>query len=211
MIDNVKRHSDYSLHHNSDMEELKDRLISARKEKKFSQDKLAKAIGVNQSVIGSLESGYRKTSAYIPAIANVLGVEALWLSDGKLPKYKTNIPKDPNTKVYETADPQKQRIIEMIFELGEQNACDFVENALLMALGLSPNPKKDRRTNEDRRHKEEKQINESSKKKSSEDRRSPAENDPPKKEALAEERRKTQRRRNNGNSSDEYPRWFKPH
>lgn len=72
------------------MEELKDRLIAARKEKKLSQKALAKAIGTNQSVIGSLESGYRKTSAYIPAIASVLGVEALWLTDGKLPKYKVH-------------------------------------------------------------------------------------------------------------------------
>lgn len=70
------------------MEELKDRLISARKAKKLSQKQLAKAIGVNQSIIGSLETGYRKTSAYIPAIADVLEVEALWLTEGKLPREK---------------------------------------------------------------------------------------------------------------------------
>lgn len=90
MIEDVKRHSDYCLYHNSDMEEMKDRLIAARKEKKLSQAALAKEIGVNQSIIGSIESGYRKTSAYIPAIANVLGVEALWLTDGKLPKHKVH-------------------------------------------------------------------------------------------------------------------------
>lgn len=68
------------------MRTLADRLKAARDRKGLTQAELAKAAGLkNQSIIGSLESEYRKTSAYIPAIADALDVPAIWLSDGKGP------------------------------------------------------------------------------------------------------------------------------
>lgn len=84
----VKRHRDGVYYHNSDMGTLANRLKESREEKGFSQSELAKRARLkNQSIIGSLESGHRKSSSYIPAIAKELGVHALWLSEGKLPKY----------------------------------------------------------------------------------------------------------------------------
>ena len=66
------------------MKTLASRLVEARHSSGLTQAELAKLAGLkNQSIIGSLESGYRKTSSYIPAIAQALGVNALWLSDGK--------------------------------------------------------------------------------------------------------------------------------
>lgn len=70
------------------MDNLADRLKSCREEAGLTQGELAKKAHVkNQSIIGSLESGYRKKSAYIPAIANVLKVDPLWLATGKGDKY----------------------------------------------------------------------------------------------------------------------------
>lgn len=74
------------------MSTLSTRLIEAREESGMTQAQLAKAAGVkNQSTIGMIESGERKSSAYIPAIAFVLGVESLWLSEGRGPK-SNNMP-----------------------------------------------------------------------------------------------------------------------
>ena len=71
-------------YYNSDMKSLAERLKSSRIEAGLTQGELARRAGVpNQSIIGSLETGYRKASKYIPAIAEVLNVESLWLSEGK--------------------------------------------------------------------------------------------------------------------------------
>lgn len=80
----VKRHSDISAIHTKNMETLAERLKHARGKSKLNQVQLAKKAGLkNQSIIGSLESGHRKSSTYIPAIAQVLGVNAIWLATGK--------------------------------------------------------------------------------------------------------------------------------
>lgn len=79
--------SDCPGNHTSDMETLAKRLADARIKAGYSQAELAKAAGVkNQSTIGMLESGERLKSAYVPAIAAVLRVSALWLAEGKGPR-----------------------------------------------------------------------------------------------------------------------------
>ncbi|GHT94272.1 transcriptional regulator [Betaproteobacteria bacterium] len=66
------------------METLKTRLKECRLEAGISQEELARRARLkNQSIIGALESGSRKTSSYIPAIAVALGVESLWLAEGR--------------------------------------------------------------------------------------------------------------------------------
>lgn len=59
------------------------RLIWAREKKELTQEALAKLVGVRQSTIGNLETGYRKSAKHIAKIAEVLGVDALWLVEGK--------------------------------------------------------------------------------------------------------------------------------
>lgn len=68
------------------MRTLAERLAKKRTDLGLSQQELAKRAKLSQSVIGMLESGARKNSAHIPAIANVLGVESLWLSSGVGPE-----------------------------------------------------------------------------------------------------------------------------
>lgn len=64
------------------MNELKDRLKAVRLASGLSQTQLGKLAGVSQSAIAALESGRNKSATFIPLIASVLNVNALWLSDG---------------------------------------------------------------------------------------------------------------------------------
>lgn len=68
------------------MDNLAKRLTSARTDKGLSQQQLAKLAGVAQSTIGSLESGSRLSARKITAIADALGVNSLWLAEGKGPR-----------------------------------------------------------------------------------------------------------------------------
>lgn len=65
------------------MNTLSARLAWARAQKKLSQDELANLSGVSQGSIGHLESGLRQSSRRITAIANALGVDPIWLAEGK--------------------------------------------------------------------------------------------------------------------------------
>lgn len=79
-----KRHGDCLGNHNCDMTTFAERLLSCRIALNMTQAELARAAGLkNQSIIGSLETGYRKSTSYTPALAAALGVSALWLSTGK--------------------------------------------------------------------------------------------------------------------------------
>lgn len=69
------------------MNELKDRLIEARLEAGLSQEELAKLAGLkNQSNVGNIENGHRKSTSYVVQLAHALNVEPLWLATGKGPK-----------------------------------------------------------------------------------------------------------------------------
>ena len=79
--------SDVAVYHYCDMTTLAKRLFEARTAKGMTQPELARAANVkSQSTIGMLESGAHGSSAYIPAIAAVLGIPALWLAEGRGPK-----------------------------------------------------------------------------------------------------------------------------
>ncbi|KVL39811.1 MULTISPECIES: helix-turn-helix transcriptional regulator [Burkholderia] len=62
---------------------LADRLKWARQEADLSQEELGKKAGVSQSTIGNLEAGTRNSARRLPQIAAVLGVNALWLAEGR--------------------------------------------------------------------------------------------------------------------------------
>ncbi|WP_175039939.1 helix-turn-helix domain-containing protein [Burkholderia contaminans] len=62
---------------------LADRLKWARLKSDLSQEELGKKAGVSQSTIGNLEAGTRNSARRLPQIAAVLGVNALWLAEGR--------------------------------------------------------------------------------------------------------------------------------
>jgi len=65
------------------MKTLAERLTWARNEAGLTQQELAKKTGVAQSTIASWESGARETGRKISVVADFLGVNSLWLSEGK--------------------------------------------------------------------------------------------------------------------------------
>ena len=58
------------------------RLKTARKAAGWTQPELSERTGIKQTTISKLERGEQKSSTEIPLLASVLGVPALWLSDG---------------------------------------------------------------------------------------------------------------------------------
>lgn len=64
------------------MKTLADRLKYARQQCKLSQTELAKKSDVSQGLIGQLERGENEGTKHIAKIANALGVDAFWLTDG---------------------------------------------------------------------------------------------------------------------------------
>lgn len=73
------------------MNDLKDRLKSARKAANKTQAEVAKAVGMTQPSYHQLESGKSVASTFLPLIADYLGVSSLWLQTGS-DKYSTKIP-----------------------------------------------------------------------------------------------------------------------
>ena len=69
------------------MKTLRERLISEREAQGLTQDQLAQRAGCKQSNIGSLESGQQKSSKHLPAIADALNLNALWLAEGRGPRH----------------------------------------------------------------------------------------------------------------------------
>ena len=74
------------------MNNLGTRLKAVRKEAKLSQEDLAKKVGVSQTTVSDIERGRNEKSADIVSFAKALGVEALWLANGKGSKYPDGTP-----------------------------------------------------------------------------------------------------------------------
>ncbi|KVZ79950.1 helix-turn-helix domain-containing protein [Burkholderia ubonensis] len=59
------------------------RLRDARKAARLTQKQLADKVGLKQATISELENDEYDGSAKTPLIADVLGINALWLAEGK--------------------------------------------------------------------------------------------------------------------------------
>lgn len=74
---------EYELTHNNSHMEFKDRIKTARKHAKLTQVQLAERVGIDQSVISSLERGKHRGSTHTLAIAYALDVSPRWLTTGE--------------------------------------------------------------------------------------------------------------------------------
>lgn len=61
----------------------------------MSQGALAKLAGCGQSTIASIERGRNQGSTILPRVAEILGVNALWLAEGRGPKQPDSLPPQP--------------------------------------------------------------------------------------------------------------------
>jgi len=62
--------------------ELKDRLKHARRLKGLTQTELAERAGIAQASISEIERGLSRSSSHLVKIAQICGVDALWLAEG---------------------------------------------------------------------------------------------------------------------------------
>lgn len=62
--------------------ELKDRLKHARRLKGLTQTELAERAGIAQASISEIERGLSRTSGHLVKIAQICGVDPLWLAEG---------------------------------------------------------------------------------------------------------------------------------
>lgn len=85
--------------------EFGQRLRAAREHAGLSQPKLARALGVTQSTIGSAEST-GKSSTLTSQIAKICGVDAHWLATGRGSMLPPDAP--PKLRVLHTSEPVKQ-------------------------------------------------------------------------------------------------------
>ncbi len=88
--------SDVFLYHTCDMGTFSERLREARKEAGLSQKELAEKGGLSQTTISDIERGRNAGSTEAPLLAEILKVEALWLTDGRGQKSRSQtIQKQP--------------------------------------------------------------------------------------------------------------------
>ena len=93
------------------------RIKERRKELDISQQQLADAVGIKQSAISQLESGTSQKTAYVAAIAAKLGVNALWLQDGKGPKQSDSTREDDPLGSIVLAPKERNSVAYDIFDV----------------------------------------------------------------------------------------------
>lgn len=65
------------------MGSIGDRIRQVRKERGLAQGELARRVGISQATLSQLENNTSHSTKEIAQFAAVLGVSALWLSNGK--------------------------------------------------------------------------------------------------------------------------------
>lgn len=72
------------------MSTLGQRLKECRKGK-YTQQYVCERTGISQGTLSELENDKYPTSSFVPHLAQLYGVEALWLAEGKGQKHRTSI------------------------------------------------------------------------------------------------------------------------
>lgn len=79
----VNRQTEVERRHHPKMNTLGQRIRSRRKELKMTQKALAAKVGMSQGNLSELENDLYPSSSFVPRLAEVLKVTAIWLADGK--------------------------------------------------------------------------------------------------------------------------------
>lgn len=74
---------DIDLIRSSDMGTLGSRLSACRAESGYTQKEVCARTGIKQGPLSELENDKYPTSSFVPHLAELYGVEALWLAEGR--------------------------------------------------------------------------------------------------------------------------------
>lgn len=109
------------------MKEIGLRLRHARKQRKLTQVKLAQLAGVKQASISDLERGESRSfrGVTLVSVARVLNVRPEWLSQGKGPMERKDVPLSNEAlavaQAWDRLAPEiRSKIADMIFTMDEQ-------------------------------------------------------------------------------------------
>ena len=115
------------------MKTFAERLRSAREAVGMSQARLAKLVGhgLTQQAIGQMEDPkkFRKGSAFVPELANVLFVEALWLATGNGPRNRNDFTRNM-TETRQYGDQMEERMKAGLPKIVEGLCLVFTEDAV---------------------------------------------------------------------------------
>ncbi|GAB7533662.1 transcriptional regulator AlpR [Pseudomonas sp. 3A(2025)] len=96
--------------------ELKDRLKYARKQAHLSQSELAERAGIKQASVSEIERGLSRTSGYLVKIAQICGVNPVWLAEGS--GVPGNDPAAPAPHAADTASHSVDQVRSMLARIG---------------------------------------------------------------------------------------------
>lgn len=132
------------------MSDLATRLKEARTKAGKSQYEVAEAVGIKQPTYQALESGKSLKSAFLPLIANYLGVDAYWLTTGKSEDCFSE--KDfvrPTVARKESSEYIWIEVVEANFSCGPGESIEFHFDAINGMIPFPPSFFKEKRVAED--------------------------------------------------------------
>lgn len=107
------RQTDVIPYQNPDMDTLGKRLKACRSTSKLKQQEVCTRVGIKQGTLSELENDKYPTSSFVPHLAALYGVEALWLAEGRGPKKRDQQPRENNdsflTSTVATLKPATER------------------------------------------------------------------------------------------------------
>jgi transcriptional regulator with XRE-family HTH domain len=115
---------------------IAERIKAVRQELGWSQVQLAEEVGVSQSSIGNIESGFRQRPRELVSIAKALRVSAEWLETGKGPKIEgTSL-----RLVGGDAGPSVRMLVEYLAEVAAQQRPTLRKNLANLLVDLVEHP-----------------------------------------------------------------------
>ena len=99
--------------------ELKDRLKHARRHARLTQSELAERAGIKQASISEIERGLSRTSGHLVKLAQICGVNPIWLAEGAGPAFDGD-EADTSHQVTSAADMVRQMLANKGAALSEQ-------------------------------------------------------------------------------------------
>ncbi|MGJ7484319.1 helix-turn-helix domain-containing protein [Variovorax sp. LT2P21] len=118
------------------MKTIAERVKAVRQELGWSQVQLAEEVGVSQSSIGNIESGFRQRPRELVSIARALRVSPEWLETGK----GSRTERAPLTLVGAEAEPDVRALVEYLAGIAAQQRPTLRKNLGNLLVELVEHP-----------------------------------------------------------------------
>ena len=121
------RQTDVYRHQNTDMGTFGLRLKKCRISAGLKQKEVCARTGIKQGTLSELENDKYPTSSFVPHLASLYGVEALWLAEGRGPKVRgDSSPRDEYPRISDDDD----RVIKALASMTPERAAYWRERVI---------------------------------------------------------------------------------